>query len=76
MTVKNSKSQVQKPRRVQHDLQYLINSARKQPGVEDLMAVYETWKTFEAMNQQHQRVMGVKRIITVSNNSVKQSLDE
>lgn len=76
MTVKGSKPQEQESDRIRYDLQYLIESARNQPGVKDLMDVYENWKTFESVNQQHQRMMGVKRIITASNSSVKQSLDE
>ena len=51
------------------DLSALIETARKQPGVQDLMAVYETWKEIENAIQPHKQAMGVKRIISLSNES-------
>lgn len=51
------------------DLSDLIEAAQKQPGVQDLMAVYETWKEIEDATQLHRQAMGVKRIVSLSNES-------
>jgi hypothetical protein len=58
------------------EISKLIESARKQPGVQEVMAVYEKWKTFDASIQSQRRVVGIHRIISLSSSSVPPSNDE
>lgn len=51
------------------ELSSLIEAAQSQPGIQDLMAVYETWKEIEDATQPHRQAMGVKRIVSLSNES-------
>jgi hypothetical protein len=55
---------------LEKDLDNLIEAARKQPGVQELMTVYETWRTLDTVTQSHKQAMGIKRIISISNVSV------
>jgi len=70
MTRRNQKHGASQSMNYSKDLSDLIETARKQPGVQDLMAVYETWKEVENAIQPHKKAMGVKRIISLSNESV------
>jgi hypothetical protein len=45
------------------ELSDLLRQALQQPGVRELMAVYENWKTLEDVTRSHREAMGVKRII-------------
>jgi len=47
----------------------LIKAAQEQPGVQDFMEVYNTWKTFDAIHQIHQGVLAVKRVVALSDTS-------
>jgi hypothetical protein len=49
------------------ELSDLLKPALQQPGIRELMAVYENWKTLEDVVRPHRQAMGVKRIISVSN---------
>lgn len=49
------------------ELSDLLRQALQQPGVRELMAVYENWKTLEDVVRPHRQAMGVKRIISASN---------
>jgi len=53
----------------QEELTNLIAAASKQPGVQELMQVYQQWKPFEAAMQAHQRYLGVHRVSVVSDSS-------
>lgn len=55
---------------IARDLADLIKTAQEQPGVQDFMEVYNTWKTFDAVHQNHQRVVAVKRVVALSDSSV------
>ena len=49
------------------ELSDLLRQALQQPGVRELMAVYEHWKTLEHVAQSHRQALGVRRIISASN---------
>jgi hypothetical protein len=49
------------------ELSDLLREALQQPGVRELMAVYENWKMLEDVTRPHRQAMGVKRIISASN---------
>ena len=53
----------------QEELAALITAASKQPGVQELMQVYQQWKPFEAAVQAHQRYLGIHRVSVVSDSS-------
>jgi hypothetical protein len=53
----------------QEELVALISAASKQPGVKELMQVYQQWKPFEAAMQVHQRYLGIHRVSVVSDTS-------
>jgi hypothetical protein len=68
------KKQVKKPDRAeagdrQQELAELISQASKQPGVEQLMQVYQQWKPFEEVMRVHRQYLGIQRIVFVSNSS-------
>jgi hypothetical protein len=47
----------------------LIKQALKQPGVSELMAVYNRWRTLEDVARHQFQAFGVKRVILASNSS-------
>jgi len=47
----------------------LLESAKNQPGVKEVMAVYDTWRTLDKTFQLHQQILGTTRIVSLSNNS-------
>jgi len=47
----------------------LLKQAMKQPGIQQLMAVYEDWKKVDNVAKPYREVMGVKRVISTSNTS-------
>jgi hypothetical protein len=49
------------------ELSDLLRQALQQPGVRELMAVYEHWKTLENVAQSHCQALGMRRIISTSN---------
>jgi hypothetical protein len=53
----------------QEELANLITAASKQPGVQELMQVYQQWKPYEAAMQVHQRYLGIHRVSVVSDSS-------
>jgi len=69
MARRNQKHGANQSKNYSKDLSDLIESARRQPGVKDLMAVYETWRTLDSATLQYRQTMGVKRIISLSNES-------
>lgn len=52
----------------QVELAKLIALASQQPGVQQLMAVYQSWKPLEPLAS-GRRSVGVQRVVTVSNSS-------
>ncbi len=69
MSRHNNESKAKQSEDYSKDLSALIEAAQKQPGIQDLMAVYETWKEIENAIQPHKQAMGVRRIISMSNES-------
>ena len=53
----------------QQELAELINRASKQPGIKQLMDVYEHWKPFDAIASAHKQYLGIHRVVVVSNSS-------
>jgi hypothetical protein len=47
----------------------LIEAALSQPGVREVMAVYNHWRTLEDVAQHQSKALGVKRVISASNSS-------
>ena len=47
----------------------IIKAAQEQPGVQDFMEVYNTWKAFDAIYQTHQGFLAVKRVVVLSDTS-------
>ena len=47
----------------------LLQSALSQPGVRELVEVYEAWKAVEAVAAPQRQLMGVKRTVSVSSSS-------
>ena len=47
----------------------LLESAMKQPGIKEVMEVYNSWKVLDKTVQFHQQVLGMTRIVSLSNNS-------
>ena len=45
----------------------LLENALRQPGVREVMAVYENWKRFDAVAQTHRHALAVGKVITASN---------
>lgn len=63
----SAKEQLQRDR--QNELVELINEAAKQPGIQQLMEVYQQWKPYEAVARAHQQILGIHRVVIVSNSS-------
>jgi hypothetical protein len=53
----------------QEELADLISQASKQPGVQELMQVYQQLKPFEEVMRVHRQYLGIQRIVFVSNSS-------
>ena len=53
----------------QQELLDLIAAASKQPGIEQLMRVYQQWRPFDAAMQAHRQYFGVHRLKVASNSS-------
>ena len=53
----------------QEELLNLITAASKQPGIQELMQVYQQWKPFEAAMQAHRQYLGIHRVKVVSDSS-------
>ena len=51
------------------ELTELLEKAAKQPGVSELMSVYESWKHFEEAARPHRELLAMKRIVMASNTS-------
>ena len=51
------------------ETQRLIEAATKQPGVAELLRVYQTWQKFERMSDMHGRLAAARQIIWASNSS-------
>jgi hypothetical protein len=66
---KQSKSSGEKPNQRQKELAKLIRDAVKQPGIQQLMDVYQHWKPYEAVARAHQQFLGIQRVVVVSNSS-------
>ncbi|MBM3971000.1 MAG: hypothetical protein FJ302_14255 [Planctomycetes bacterium] len=60
---------VQPQRDRQKELVELISEAAKQPGIQQLMEVYQQWKPYEAVARAHQQLLGIHRVVIVSNSS-------
>jgi hypothetical protein len=58
-----------KNRRLDHDLQSLLQEASRQPGLPELMQVYEWWRDFDAVSSLHQRLRTLRLQTTCSNAS-------
>jgi hypothetical protein len=51
------------------ELSDLLTQALQQPGVCELMAVYERWQVLDNVARRYRQAMGMKRIISASNTS-------
>jgi hypothetical protein len=60
-----------KGKRPSSSLEYskLIEQALNQPGISELMAVYNYWRTLDDVARQQFQAVGVKRVILASNSS-------
>jgi hypothetical protein len=67
---KGSKASTQK------ELRELIDAARKQPGVAELMDVYQQCQVVEQAATAYQKLFGVKRIVSLSDGSRSIGPDE
>lgn len=51
------------------DLSELVKRALQQPGVRELMEVYQKWSAFDLVSRQNRHATSVKWIISASNTS-------
>jgi hypothetical protein len=68
------KKQAKKPEQAaasnpQRELAELIDQASKQPGVQQLMQVYQQSKPYEEVMRVHRQYLGIQRVVFVSNSS-------
>ena len=47
----------------------LIEAAAKQPGIADLIRVYESWQRFDQVFEVHNRLIAAKHIVSTSSSS-------
>lgn len=69
MSKQSNASRHEPKRDRQKELVELISEAAKQPGIQQLMDVYQQWKPFEEAARAHQRFLGIHRVVMVSNSS-------
>jgi hypothetical protein len=53
----------------QEKLQQLIRDASEQPGIRELMAVYEKWRALDSVAQTYRHVLGAQRVVVLSSSS-------
>jgi hypothetical protein len=51
------------------DVSELIEKAARQPGVHELMTVYEKWRLFDDSCRPFRQIMGMIRVVSLSNTS-------
>lgn len=51
------------------ELSELLEQALKEPGVKELMDLYDSWRTLEDAARPYRQAMAVRRIISASNSS-------
>lgn len=63
------KKEVSTPDSRAHEVTDLLQQALQQPGVRELMEVYEQWQRRDEATRPYLQALGVKRIISASNTS-------
>ena len=64
--VEDSKESHGRQPKQEADLSQAVKAAREQPGVEDLMAVYDAWAKFDSVMRQHRQLVLRARVVTLS----------
>ena len=47
----------------------LIQAAARQPGVAELLSVYESWRRFDEVFEAHNQFMATKHVVSTSSSS-------